>query len=248
MLWYWFSLPKLSFLNHRSSFYNIKNSRKDNVMLTQFPSIVESVLILLALMSVVVWGIVIHKLLAFYRLGRKNKLFLEEFNQVQDLFGIYGKAALAEGSLARICQAGLEEWKQLRLGVSSLNNEDRKELVNTVLKRQAQIEQAQTEKGLAVLASIGSTAPFIGLFGTVWGIMHALKDISSKGSAGLDVVAGPIGDALIATGIGIATAIPAVLAYNYFLRKLKSSNAEIENFGMTFQYLAVKSGMGERSL
>ncbi len=216
-------------------------------MLTQFPSIVESVLILLALMSVVVWGIVFHKLYAFYRLGRKNRLFLEEFNQAQDLYGIYSKTKLTEGSLARICQAGLNEWKQLRLSVNVLNNEERKELVNTVLKRQAYVEQAQTEKGLAVLASIGSTAPFIGVFGTVWGIMHALKDISSKGSAGLDVVAGPIGDALIATGIGIATAIPAVLAYNYFLRKLKSSNAEIESFGMTFQYLAVKSGMGEKA-
>jgi biopolymer transport protein ExbB len=226
----------------------IKKTKEGLCMLNQLPSIVESVLILLGLMSVVVWGIVIHKLYTFYRLNQTNKLFLEEFRQAQDLYSVRSKTKLTEGSLARICQAGLDEWKQLRLSVNALSNDERKELVNSVLKRQAHLEQAHTEKGLAVLASIGSTAPFIGLFGTVWGIMHALKDISSKGSAGLDVVAGPIGEALIATGIGIATAIPAVLAYNYFLRKLKSSNAEIENFGMTFQYLAVKSGMGAKPL
>jgi biopolymer transport protein ExbB len=93
-----------------------------------------------------------------------------------------------------------------------------------------------------VLASIGSTAPFIGLFGTVWGIMHALKDISQAGSASLDVVAGPIGEALIATAIGIATAIPAVLAYNYFLRKVKLTEADLENFATDFLHLALKTG------
>ena len=72
--------------------------------------------------------------------------------------------------------------------------------------------QRYHERGLAELATIGSTSPFVGLFGTVWGIMHALQDIGTSGSASLDVVAGPIGEALIATAIGIATALPAVLA------------------------------------
>ncbi|PPC80319.1 MAG: flagellar motor protein MotA [Methylotenera sp.] len=213
-------------------------------MLYSLPSIIDSVLILLALMSIVVWGVVIHKLISFYKLNQRNTVFLEEFRLAEDLYQVRTKTKLTDGSLARICQAGLDEWKRLRLGVHPVSATDRKELVTAVLKQQAHIEQARIEKGLAILASIGSTAPFIGLFGTVWGIMHALKDISSKGSAGLDVVAGPIGEALIATGIGIATAVPAVLAYNYFLRQLKSSNAQIENFGIAFQYLAIKSGLG----
>lgn len=74
------------------------------------------------------------------------------------------------------------------------------------------------DRGLTILASIGSIAPFVGLFGTVWGIYHALSKISAQGSVGLNVVAGPIAEALIATAIGLATAIPAVLAYNSFVR------------------------------
>lgn len=74
------------------------------------------------------------------------------------------------------------------------------------------------DHGLTILASIGSSAPFIGLFGTVWGIYHALTDIASQGNAGLNVVAGPMGEALIATAIGLFAAIPAVLAYNAFVR------------------------------
>ena len=91
------------------------------------------------------------------------------------------------------------------------------------MRQQLQNIQRYHERGLAELATIGSTAPFVGLFGTVWGIMHALQDIGKSGSASLDVVAGPIGEALIATAIGIATALPAVLAYNFFLAPPESA-------------------------
>lgn len=88
------------------------------------------------------------------------------------------------------------------------------------------------------MASIGSTAPFVGLFGTVLGIMHAMQDISKSGSASLDVVAGPIGDALIATAIGIAVAVPAVLAYNFFIRRSKLQRLTMENFADGFMHIA----------
>jgi biopolymer transport protein ExbB len=87
---------------------------------------------------------------------------------------------------------------------------------------------------LAILASIGSTAPFVGLFGTVWGILHALVDIGRTGSASLEVVAGPIGEALIATGLGIGVAVPAVLAYNFFVRRLKISAAYLDDFATDY--------------
>jgi biopolymer transport protein ExbB len=89
-----------------------------------------------------------------------------------------------------------------------------------------------------VLASVGSTAPFVGLFGTVWGIMSAMKDISRLGNASIDVVAGPIGEALLATGVGIAVAIPAVLAFNYFVRRVKSVVADLDDFANDFLNLA----------
>ena len=95
------------------------------------------------------------------------------------------------------------------------------------------------KSGLTMLASIGSTAPFVGLFGTVMGIMNALQDISKSGSASLDVVAGPIGDALIATAVGIAVAVPAVLAYNFFLRRAKHHRASLEHFVDGFLHIAL---------
>lgn len=98
------------------------------------------------------------------------------------------------------------------------------------MRQQIQKERVLRESGLVVLASIGSTAPFVGLFGTVWGIMHALTDITKLGSASLEVVAGPIGEALIATAIGIGVAVPAVLAYNFFLRRLKTSSNNLDDF------------------
>jgi biopolymer transport protein ExbB len=100
------------------------------------------------------------------------------------------------------------------------------------------------ESGLTMLASIGSTAPFVGLFGTVLGIMHAMHNITASGSTSLDVVAGPIGDALVATAIGIAVAVPAVLAYNFFLRRAKLQRAGLENFVVSFMH-AVFSADGQ---
>jgi biopolymer transport protein ExbB len=96
---------------------------------------------------------------------------------------------------------------------------DSAELLEQALRVQLQQEQHSMEGGLTLLASIGSTAPFVGLFGTVLGIMHAMHEITASGSTSLDVVAGPIGDALVATAIGIAVAVPAVLAYNFLLRR-----------------------------
>lgn len=108
------------------------------------------------------------------------------------------------------------------------------ELIERALRQQLQKEKALLDSGLGWLASIGSTSPFVGLFGTVWGIMHALKDISAQGNASLEVVAGPIGEALIATALGIAVAIPAVIAYNFFLRQNRQVLATLEHIATDF--------------
>ena len=120
----------------------------------------------------------------------------------------------------------------------AINHQDRLE---RALRQQIVRERRSLETGLAVVASIGSTSPFIGLFGTVWGIMEALKGISAAGSASLETVAGPIGAALVATGVGIAVAVPAVLVYNYFLRRLKLTAADLDDFAHDFYSLAQKS-------
>ncbi len=95
-------------------------------------------------------------------------------------------------------------------------------------------EQARLEKTLGFLATTGSTAPFIGLFGTVWGIMNSFREIGLRGSANLATVAPGISEALIATAFGLVAAIPAVIAYNYFLGKIRMINAEMDNFSSEF--------------
>lgn len=117
------------------------------------------------------------------------------------------------------------------------------ELTERGLRQQLQKEKAKLDAGLGWLASIGSTAPFVGLFGTVWGIMHALKDISAQGSASLEVVAGPIGEALIATALGLAVAIPAVIAYNFFLRQNRSLLAKLEHFSTDLLRARIESDL-----
>jgi biopolymer transport protein ExbB len=106
---------------------------------------------------------------------------------------------------------------------------------------QSMQEQLRTqERGLSELATIGSISPFVGLFGTVWGIMNALKHIGESGQASIDVVAGPVGEALIATAVGIAVAVPAVLFYNFLLRKQKLRVTQMESFSDAFARLAMK--------
>ena len=91
--------------------------------------------------------------------------------------------------------------------------------------------QARTQGGLAFLATVGSTAPFVGLFGTVWGIYHALTAIGIAGQASIDKVAGPVGEALIMTALGLAVAVPAVLGYNWLIRRNKSAMDQVRSFG-----------------
>ena len=104
-----------------------------------------------------------------------------------------------------------------------------------------QKERGSLESGLSILATIGSISPFVGLFGTVWGIMGALTSISKSGSASLEVVAGPIGEALVATAVGIAVAVPAVIGYNFFIRRNKVIWAYLDDFAIDFVHLALKT-------
>jgi biopolymer transport protein ExbB len=205
------------------------------------PDIVDAVLILLVFLSVLIWGVAIAKFMAFRRNRKMDERFLKAFQDVDHVDELWALTETAKGTLARICHAGLNELSSLqRVALSAY---DRRAILTSALDKQSVDEKNRMESGLGILASIGSTAPFIGLFGTVWGIMQALKNISATGSAGLDVVAGPIGEALIATAIGIAAAVPAVLAYNYFLRKVKRSMAAMNVFAASFQNLVLKSGL-----
>ncbi|MBS1211858.1 MAG: MotA/TolQ/ExbB proton channel family protein, partial [Proteobacteria bacterium] len=143
---------------------------------------------------------------------------------------------------ARVYQAGLKTLSRARvqLALDADKHDCWHDLLERALHQQVLKERAHMESGLGWLASIGSTAPFVGLFGTVWGIMHALKDISQKGSASLEVVAGPIGEALVAIALGIAVAIPAVIAYNFFLRQSRKLTAALDHFAADFLHSTIE--------
>ncbi len=111
--------------------------------------------------------------------------------------------------------------------VEALN---RSEFIDRALRQAVTRESAKLEDGLTLLATVGSTAPFVGLLGTVWGIYHALLAIGASGNAGIEAVAGPVGEALIMTAIGLAVAIPAVIAYNAFNRQNRNTNAKFDTF------------------
>jgi len=111
--------------------------------------------------------------------------------------------------------------------VEALN---RSEFIDRALRQGVARESGRLEGGLTVLATVGSTAPFVGLLGTVWGIYHALIAIGASGNAGIETVAGPVGEALIMTAIGLGVAIPAVLAYNFFVRANRITNAQFDEF------------------
>lgn len=206
--------------------------------------IVVITLWVLAVFSVVTWTLIVVKGWAQWRLSRENKQFSQAFWNAKGLLEAEQITASAAGPLARLAQCGFTALRDMHKGGEQnlQHSGDQQDILERCLRSQVQKEQNRLDGGLMVLASIGSTAPFVGLFGTVWGIMHALQDISKSGSAGLDVVAGPIGEALIATALGIATAIPAVLAYNYGLRRTRLYVAEMEDFATDFLHLAMKSG------
>ena len=214
-------------------------------MSTQYLNlIVQGALYGLVLFSIVTWVLILAKGVQHARVGKQDKQFTQKFWSANSL-----DAATALGSDAspksRLANVGFEALYVNDTDGSGSDLEhswDRQELLERQLRQQIQKEYQSLESGLAVLASIGSTAPFVGLFGTVFGIINALGAIGKSGSASIEVVAGPIGEALIATGIGIAVAVPAVLAFNYYVRRLKVKAAELDNFATDFVNLAQKSG------
>lgn len=208
-----------------------------------YKHIVEWTLWSLAVFSVVTWTLIVIKSVQHALLGIQNRRFKKNFWSAADL----NAAASLEkyvGPTARVAAIGFTTLRSAdSTTASNLENSwDRQDLLERHLRQQIHKERRSLESGLAVLASIGSTAPFVGLFGTVFGIILALTAISSKSSANIEVVAGPIGEALVATGVGIAVAVPSVLAYNFFLRRLKLIAADLDDFATDFITLVQKSG------
>ncbi|MBM4227440.1 MAG: MotA/TolQ/ExbB proton channel family protein [Gammaproteobacteria bacterium] len=203
--------------------------------------VVTLTLYVLILFSVATWTVVLYKVVQHLRASLRNRAYIQAFWAAPNL-PTARALALSPGPASRIGEAGFEVLEEADDVHDLAHSGNRRELLERCLRQQLQKERRALEGGLALLASIGSTSPFVGLFGTVWGIMYALQDITKAGNASLDVVAGPIGEALIATAVGIAVAVPAVLAYNFFLRRMKTVIADLDDFATDFLNLAARTG------
>ena len=188
-------------------------------------------LFILLLMSIATWTIVVIKYRKMKKDDKEVQKFLDEFWVNQDWNVAQSVAKNAQNHFATVAKITFQEFN---IFMSLLSQQKAtgniRDYVEKPTRQALQMIAREQEKGLSILASIGSTAPFVGLFGTVWGIVNALQIISASGQATIDIVAGPIGEALITTAIGIGVAIPSVIAYNYFLRRIKLLITDIETF------------------
>ena len=198
----------------------------------------KATLAILVIMSMGTWYILVVKLFEQFRL-------MKESNEVGDAFWAAGSLqqgidGLKEGSAFRfIAESGVKATSHhsgLMAGV------DLNEWVTLSIQRASENVQNRMQDGLAFLATVGSTSPFVGLFGTVWGIYNALTAIGVAGQASIDKVAGPVGEALIMTAIGLAVAVPAVLAYNWLVRRNKVVMERVRAFSADLHSVLITAG------
>lgn len=202
--------------------------------------VVQLTLAILIGLSVFVWAVAILKYKQFKFLSEANAKFLAQFWKSTSLDTLYGDMDKYKHSpLARVFKAGYLEMQKLagqRKPVdpalaSYLSGSDNLE---RELRKAVDLEVSHMESKLTLLATTGSTGPFIGLFGTVWGIMSSFHKIGQTGSASLAVVAPGISEALVATAIGLAAAIPAVVLYNHFISQIKKQEMALNNFASDY--------------
>ena len=184
-------------------------------------------LAILAIMSMGSWYIIITKVYEQYKMGRHARTADKSFWSAPSVQK--GAEGLKKTSPYRfIAETGIEASSKHG---GLLTNVDMNEWITMSIQRAIENVQSRSQDGLAFLATVGSTAPFVGLFGTVWGIVNALTAIGVAGQASIDKVAGPVGEALIMTAIGLAVAVPAVLGYNWLVRRNKTAMDNIRSFG-----------------
>lgn len=210
--------------------------------------VVQMVLLLLVFFSIASWAIIMVKYTYIRKAFNESALFVDYFWKSRDLSDAFAKAKqLRSSPVARIFRIGYMELKKLsRSGVPPLSAEDPTDRpapvlavsgidnVKRSLRRAINTEVTKLTHLVPFLATAGNTTPFVGLFGTVWGIMHSFHGIGLRGSASLAVVAPGISEALIATAAGLAVAIPSVIAYNYFSQRIRVIESELISFSADF--------------
>lgn len=207
-------------------------------------AVAKVVLLLLLVASIFCWAIIFMKWKSLKRAMNQNTQFLNLFWHGKNLDEIMAKVDRYQSSpIATVFQAGVKEMKKISSTPESTNATPTEKVENIyrALTRSGTAEIAQYEKHVSWLATTASAAPFIGLFGTVWGIMNSFHSIGVTGAANLAVVAPGISEALITTATGIAAAVPAVVAYNYFVNQIKRLSIDMECFSQDFLNIIQRS-------
>ncbi|HEY4745247.1 MAG TPA: protein TolQ [Desulfuromonadaceae bacterium] len=215
--------------------------------------VVKIVLLLLIFFSVVSWAIILFKLFQIYRANSESERFMDFFWKSKRFDAIASQVdRFANSPLTVLFNEGYGELKKVvegesgRVDSSVLSTDlGGVENVSRALRRATNSEITRLERYTTFLATTGSTSPFIGLFGTVWGIMTAFEGIGKTGSASLAVVAPGIAEALIATAIGLVAAIPAVMAYNHFQHKIRVLVKEMDSFSTEFLNIVQRNIAGK---
>jgi biopolymer transport protein ExbB len=200
--------------------------------------VARATIVILAIMSLASWYVLVAKLLAQRRMGGQGRAANASFWKADSVQ--QGAERLQPGSPFRyIAETALEATRKHDglIGKVDLNT-----WVAQSIERAVGTVHSRTQEGLAVLATVGSTAPFVGLFGTVWGIYNALVRIGASGTASIEKVAGPVGEALIMTAIGLAVAVPAVLGYNWLVRRNKVAMDTVRAFGSDLHTVLLATG------
>lgn len=214
-------------------------------MVTGSGPVVQGVLYLLVFFSIASWGVILYKARQIRAARRASDRFIETFWETKNLTTVHAASQeMADSPVAQVFRAGYQEL--VRLTRAKRQAEEAQlstELggvanVERAMRRAATQQLTALERALTFLATTASATPFIGLFGTVWGIMHAFLGLSATQSSTIQAVAPGIAEALIATATGLFAAIPAVVAYNSFSRQIRVLSAEMDNFGFEFLNIA----------
>ncbi len=200
--------------------------------IAQADTLSKSLLVILIGMSLISWSVIVIKLFEGCAVSGKNRRFLKLFRNANNIQDIANSSKDNTTDYGILTKEGVHAVSYYTSAHKSplIDSTSLTDFLTITLRNTLDTLQMKKENGLSILATIAATAPFIGLFGTVWGIYHALISISASGAGTIDKVAGPVGEALIMTGIGLAVAIPAVIAYNWLSRRNRVAMGRLDSF------------------
>lgn len=202
--------------------------------IAQSDAVGQTLFAILVIMSLISWALIVIKGVALFLRQRRSKSFLDFFWNATSLEAVQHEIAThgVQEPFAHLTSHAMHaQTHHARYGAAKLEEAgSAQDFLTRTIKKVLDEETMRLESGLTMLATIGATAPFVGLFGTVWGVYHALLAIGATGAGTLDKVAGPVGEALIMTGVGLAVAIPAVMAYNWLTRSNRVWSARLDAF------------------